>query len=482
MKWLVISFFLTCLLSFVSCRKDKPEPDTKGYPEKVAKIVLTRCSVNGCHNTASAETAYGLDLSTWDNLFKGSYGNSSVIPYRADQSFLFYSVNSYHELGPMLEPMMPLNSMAPLNHEEVLNIRDWINQGAPDDMGNVKFSGNPQRSKVYVVNQGCDLVTVFDHQSKLVMRCVDVGNSDQIESPHDILASPDGSSWFVSFFGGNVIQKYDATNDVKTGELSLNTISWHAMSISGDSKVAMAVHWEVTGVVAIFNPVTMELISQFGIQNFPHGCAMNQDGKRAYVTSQQGNYITKLNLTDPMSPEQDMIVLQPGEFPTSNGIYKPYEVDFSPDWSKYFVTCQGTNEVRVFNASNDSLLKVLPTAGVPQLISFSQKFPYAFVSNMEDSSNSQTVSAVNVIDMNSLEIVKTVFTGHQPRGLTVDDANECVWVANRNISAVGAAPHHTSACGGRNGYVTLMNMNTLTLVNGWHTETAVDPYSVIIRK
>ena len=122
MKWIVIGFVFSGLLLFSGCRKEKQEPDTKGYPENIAKIILTRCSVSGCHSAESCESAYGLDLSTWDQLFKGSHGNSSVIPYRADQSFLFYSVNSFHELGPMLEPMIPMEGGS-LTHEEVLNIR-----------------------------------------------------------------------------------------------------------------------------------------------------------------------------------------------------------------------------------------------------------------------------------------------------------------------------------------------------------------------
>ena len=113
-----------------------------------------------------------------------------------------------------------------LTRDEALLIKDWIAQGAPDKNGYIKFSDHPERKKIYVINQGCDVITVFDEQSKLVMRCIDVGISDQIESPHDIMASPDGKSWFVSFYAGNIIQKFDASTDLKRGELNLSEISW----------------------------------------------------------------------------------------------------------------------------------------------------------------------------------------------------------------------------------------------------------------
>ncbi|MFM7729348.1 MAG: hypothetical protein ACKO7B_21800, partial [Flavobacteriales bacterium] len=52
----------------------------------------------------------------------------------------------------------------------------------------------------------------------------------------------------------------------------------------------------------------------------------------------------------------------------------------------------------------------------------------------------------------------------QPHGIAVDDDHELVYVANLNIDSNGPAPHHVSDCGGRNGYVTCINQQTLQLV------------------
>lgn len=469
---------------FSTCKKEVGPKVMNGYPEEVGRIFLNKCAIAGCHVTESADACAGLDLSSWENLFKGSKANSSVIPYSPDQSFLFFSVNMFPEYGPHLMPMMPLN-LPPLSREEVVLLRDWIANGAPDDNGNVKWSDHPDRKKIYVANQGCDFITVFDTDSKLIMRCIQVGNSAGTEAPHDMWVAPDGEYLYVSFYANSIFQKYRTSDGARVGDLELNDLSWHSMAISGDSRYGLVSHLDANGKVALIDLETMSLVVKYegmGLFIYPHGCTMNYDGTLAYITAQQGNFIYKVDMTDPMNPDISQITLQTGDVPNTNGIYKPYEVTFTPDYQKYYVTCQGTNEVRVFNAGNDSLLSVIPTTGVPQLMSFSQIRPLLFVTCMEDTANIVTTSSVNVINTSTNQLLNSVYTGYQPRGLVVDDAHQQVWIANRNIFGVGWAPHHTTSCQGRNGYVTILDMNTMQMLPGWRTEVSVDPYCIAIRK
>jgi DNA-binding beta-propeller fold protein YncE len=317
------------------------------------------------------------------------------------------------------------------------------------------------------------------------MRCVDVGISPSTEAPHDMYVSPDGKYLYISFYAGSIFQKYRTTDEEKVGELNLNEQSWHSFSISGDSRYALASHLASDGKVALIDLENMTLTMMYQGSNlfvYPHGNTMNYNGSLAYITCQQGNFIYKVDFSDPNDPGITQIVLNPGDVPNTNGIYKPYDVKFSPDYSKYYVTCQGTNELRVFDSSNDSLLQVIATSGVPQVISFSESKPYAYVPCMADTANPSTESAVNIINLNTNLIIGTVVTGNQPRSCVVDDANNCVWVANRNISGTGWAPHHSTACQGRNGYVTVIDQNTLKLIPGWKCEVSVDPYHVTLKK
>lgn len=459
------------------------KPYYQGYPEDVGKILVEKCATTGCHNEASYKAAAGLCLSSWDNLFKGSNNNSSVIPYRPDQSFLLFSVNTFPEYGPSLYPTMPLNKEH-LTRDEVITLTGWIASGAPNKDGYIKFSENPSRKKLYVANQGCDFVTIFDTETKLAMRCVNIGINTATEAPHDIFVSPDNSNWFVSYYAGSIIEKYSASTDSKVGELNLDDLSWHSMAVSRDSKRGVATHLEADGKMAIFDLETMTLIKKYqgsGLFIYPHGCTFDESGNVIYTVSLMGNFIYKVDISNPDFPDIQEIRLDPSQNPAGLGIHKPYEVDFAPDYKHYFVTCQGTQEIRVYKTSNDSLVKIIPAHGIPQTMAFSENSDYLFVTNMEDSSLTNTKSSVDIINYKTLTYVKSVYPGYQPRGLSVDDTHHCVYIADRNVTPLGPAPHHTTSCKGRNGYITIIDMNTLELMN-WRTEVSVDPYSIAIRK
>lgn len=476
----IISLILS---TFNSCTYEQGEPSYGGYPNDVGEIIVTKCATAGCHRSQSAEACGGLDLSSWYKMFLGSRANSSVIPYRPEHSFFIYSVNTFPDLGPQLFPTMPYNRPN-LTRQEVELLKNWVSNGAPDINGNIKWSNNTARRKVYVLNQGCDFITVFDADTKLVIRTIYVGNTLGTESPHDMIVSPDGQSLYVSFYANSIFQKFNTSDGAKVGEINLPDVSWHTLSVSGNNNYIIASHLDANGKVALIDLNTMTTVVVYqgsSLFVYPHGNALNYNGTLAYITSQQGNFIYKVDITDPFSPDIQQIPLQTGDIPSTSGIYKPYEVEFTPDYSKYYVTCQGTNELRIFNASNDSLLNVISTTGVPQLVSFSNNFPYAFVTCMEDTASVITQSSVNVINTNTNTLIKSITTGYQPRGLTVDDNNKLVWIANRNIYGVGWAPHHTGSCAGRNGYVTIIDMNSLELIQNWETEVSVDPYCVTIR-
>lgn len=472
------------LFLYNSCTYEKADLDYNGYPKEIGKILITNCATTGCHNSKSASACAGLDLTSWNNLFKGTRNNSSVIPYRPDQSFLLHSINTFPDLGPELYPTMPLNK-PPLDRNEVNIIKNWIQKGAPDINGEIKWSENFNRRMVFVANQGCDYITVFDADSKLIMRSIDVGLTNGIEAPHDMLISPDGQFLYLSFFASSIFQKYRTSDGVKVGEMDLGIMSWHAIALSGNGKYAICSHFDADGKVALIDLTTMSLIYNYqgsGLFLYPHGCAFDYSGKTAYVTCMEGNFIYKIDLTDPSDPLIQQIALQSGETPSAAGFYKPYEIDFTPDYSKYYVTCQGTNEVRVFKTSDDSLLKVIPTSGIPQLVSFSKSKPYAFISCIEDVAGTTTSSSINIINTLDDFLISTVDPGYQPRGLVVDDVNGYVWIANRNVLGLGVAPHHTTLCTGKSGYITIIDMKTLQLIPNWRTEVSVDPYCVAIKK
>src|SRR5690606_23585203 len=122
-----------------------------------------------------------------------------------------------------------------------------------------------------------------------------------------------------------------------------------------------------------------------------------------------------------------------------------------------------------------------PVGTFPQEMGVSKKRPYLFVSCMEDLSTFPgSRGSGYVIDYSDTDyrVVAKIYTGHQPHGIAVDDEHDRVYITNRNVSGDGPAPHHSSLCGGRNGYITAIDMKTLKLVPGFKTEVSVDPYGM----
>lgn len=459
-----------------SCKKDKPdtEPisvDTK-YPTHIEAIIKTKCAVSGCHNDISKDAAAGLSLETWDRLFEGGRGGAAVIPYSSDFSTLFYYINTDSTIGLTLEPTMPVNSPT-LSQAEVLTIKNWIDQGAPDKNGFVKFSDNPSRKKFYVANQGCDVVTIFDANSILAMRIKRVGNTSLIESPHMIKVSNDNQFWYTCFLGGTIFQKHSTIDNSLVGEAQIGPGSWNTYALSPDGLIAYLIDFN-GGKIAIVNLTTMSVSNLPGL-NFPHGVSLNNAGDTLYVSEQLGSSLTKFPVNDLLNNETVSMVQN---IPAS-GALQIHEIEFTPDGTKYFITCQNTNEVRAVLTSNDSVVAAISVPGFPQEMAFTQNTPYLFVSCMEaGNADPQKKSYISVINYQTNTFIKNIYAGYQSHGIAVDETNNRVYVTNRNVNSSGPAPHHSSVCGGRNGNITAIDLNTLELVPGFKTEVSVDPYGI----
>lgn len=472
------------LAGIYSCTKDSVPADFGDYPTEIGKIMTYKCATSGCHNAISAPGSAGLDLSSYSAMFKGSSNGSPVIPFRSDFSSLCYFINTYDEYGPKNLPTMPINGTK-LSKEEVKTIKDWIDLGAPDIKGNVMWADNPDRKKYYVLNQGCDVVTVFDSRTQLPMRYINVGNLPNVaESPHMIKFSHDGKYWYVIFVGNNMLQKYRASDDALVGEIDLGRAggsaaynNWNTFAISDDDKRAYITSWQTNSRIAAVDIVNMRLLHNFGGLTDAHGTALNASNDTIYITKQSGNYIYKIDTG--FSSLNTVVLDVPGSPPIASPLMDPHEIAFSPDGSKYFVSCQGSNEVRVMQTAGDVFLYAIQTGKYPSELLISPKRNKLYVTCMEDpNTNPKIKGSVSMIDINSYS-VSNFKVGYEPHGIGIDEINQVLIVSNRNILASGPTPHHTGVCG-RNGFVNYFNINTMQLLSK-KTEVASDPYSLVVR-
>lgn len=461
-----------------SCSKD-PQVFLQGdYPPEVATILVNKCATAGCHNDASYQAAADLNTSTYANLFKGSSNGSPIIPFRSDFSSLCYFINTYAEYGLTNLPTMPLNGKI-LTKVEVKTIKDWIDNGAPDKNGNIMWSDNPNRKKYYVLNQGCDVVTVFDAESQLPIRCITVGNNPNVaESPHMVKVSPDGNYWYVVFVGNSILQKFRTSDDSFVGEINLGPQqNWNTLTISNDNKKGYCMAWP-NGNIAVVNLQSMKIIHYYSNAFLNgHGTALNNTNDTLYVTSQTGNFIFKIDTGFSIAPIQ--IRLNPAQSPSSLSSLDPHEIAFSFDGTKYFVTCQASNEIRVLSTIGDNLLQVIPTGQYPLEMAKSAITNKLYVTcENEPNSNPKIKGSVTVIDMTTYSNTNYK-VGYEPHGIAIDEVNGFLIVASRNLNVTGPTPHHSGVCG-RNGFINYFKLSTMELLTK-KTEVAADPYSITYR-
>ena len=418
-------------------------------------------------------------LDSWEHLFDGADNGAVVVPYSTDHSSLLYFINPDSSLGIKAEPQMPVNQ-PPLTREEYLTIKEWIAEGAPDKNGNIPFASSPDtRQKIYAVHQGCDDVAVIDVEKNVVMRYISVGVKPYPESATYVSISPDGKYAYIAMWYDHKIYKIDTYTDKIIGSVSMGDMFWNVLHLSPNGESLVVTNGDFYDVMLV-NTKTLqaEKLANNDFVN-PHGITSNASFDTFYATSQFGNTVYKFakGYNKKISLDNNPLTTATGSTPD------PYDIIMSPDYSRYFVACANSNELRILNSKTDSVVKVIPIGKQPQTMAVSRTKPYLFVCCMEDNSSVTGFrGSVYVIDYNTLEVVKKIDGKmFQPHSITVDDKDNTFYVFSRNQNYDGPAPHHQGPCSGRNGYYTVYNLNTLSEKNNKRYEVLVDPYISNIR-
>jgi DNA-binding beta-propeller fold protein YncE len=475
---------IAVFIVFISCTKDKGiVTNTSNYPKDIEAIIIPKCATSGCHNSISKEAAGGLSLASWESLFYGGRGGSVVVPYRPDFSTLCFYTNSYPDLGPDLQPRMPVTGPA-LTREEYLSLRDWILAGAPAADGSIKF-GNTLR-KIYITNQLCDLMTVIDADSKLVMRYINTGGLSKTEFPVCVKVAPDKKHWYVTFLASSLLQKFDAQNDSYQSEIDLgNTGVWTSFDITADSRYAFCVDKSSQGKISCIDLQQMKIIATYSHSAFvyPQGIVLNNFLKKIYVGVENGNFISVINYTDLNSPIIEQIILDGSSSLNFQSSNDPAFLLSDEGNGLCFIACRNSKEIKILNTVNNSIAASIPLGSSPTYMDLDKTKNRLFVTCNDDSlSFPNSKGSVKIIDVATKQIIKTVNPGYEPNGISINPSNNYAAIVNSNVSPKGPKPHHTTGCTGRNGYVTFIDLNTLELIPAKKYELAVYPYAIALKE
>lgn len=476
---------LALLTHLLSCNGDAPSRSNR-YPKEISKILKGTCAAKGCHTSESKAAAAGLNLESWDALFEGATGGSAVIPYAPDQSFLLYSINVDSTLGPILKPSMPYGQ-SPLDAIDYQLIRHWIMAGAKNRDQEERFPPIASRRKWYVGHVGCDLVAVFDAESKQIMRYLTVGkNATLDETLYNVTVSPDAKSWYVTLANYNAtLDKYSTLTDEKVAGIPLGHEGWNTLTITADSKLGFLVSRFAKEIAVIDLEHETMVGSPYFMGTGVLNATVHPTRTSVYCPANTRSHLIVLdyNSGGMLSNQRDIDLVQ--NVPASiTGELMPLQVAFVPDGSKYYVSCLNSKEIRVFDGATDALLHVITLPSGPINFAISTSTGQLFASCPDDAisfPDPGKYGSIAVVDLASSQLVGMRYAGFQPYALSVDEVAGYLIVAARNQLQTGPAQHHASLCSGRNGYLTLLDLQTLTEVEDFKQELSVDPVTISVK-
>jgi DNA-binding beta-propeller fold protein YncE len=490
-KFAIITLSAISLVFAGSSCKHEPYVVNKGnFPEDVSAIMVRKCATEGCHDAAGAVNAAGLRLDSWDGLFKGSSHGAVVVPYSTKYSSLLYYINlEAHGNGDIIaSPTMPYNA-APLTKEEYNIIKSWIANGAPDANGNIAFASDADtRQKIYITQQLCeDLLTVVDASSGLVMRYTPVGIvNGTTEVAHNVKVSPDGRYAYVCFVQGTIVQKIDTRTDQLIGTANIGSGNWNVINLSPDGSRLLVS--DLAGArLTLINTGNMSVINANYLTGLTsaHGIAGNSAFDTLYVTSQNTNIVYRYAPADILEPVKEIYLKGNEEIAfIGPGNPNPHEIIMSPDFQKLYVSCEGTDDVRVFDVNDPENIDSIAVGKRPKELAISKKRNLLFVTCIDDvnTSSPKARGSVYVINMSTNQVIKEIRGDfHQPHGIAVDEQNNRIYIASENRGTECPTPHHSSGCDGRNGWYSIYDLNTLEPVNNIRYEVTPDPYGMDVR-
>jgi DNA-binding beta-propeller fold protein YncE len=272
------------------------------------------------------------------------------------------------------------------------------------------------------VNKLGDSVTFFDLSTKARVATIPVPGH-----PHEIIASPDGRTGYVSIYGdgiygnnpnpGRSIAIIDLIGRRKIGEIDLGNFRaphalaldyagrlWAACDLSGAAVAVDVKERKVVGSVATGTTGT-------------HWITVLPGGKKLYTSNKETKY---LSVIDPASMKMTGKVTMPNG---GDGL------TVSRDGKRLFVNDREASFLRIFDTATDQELRVIPIKNRAMRVGLTPDERYAVLTQ-------NSVSQVEVIDLQTFTSKGTVPVGKNPMGVFFPGPGRLAYIANHDDGTI----------------------------------------------
>lgn len=417
--------------------------DEDGLPRdrftgEIQTVLDNKCV--SCHGASSPDA--GLDLTSWSGLFGGSEFGDVVVPYSPERSLLLRLAGADGGAHPGELGRDTLTA------SEIGRLREWIEDGAPDDDGEIPFAD--AENLLYVANQDAATVTVIDMGRQVVSRVVDMQDHgySSTSKPHHVAVEPDGSFWYVSLIGENRVARFDRDNAF-VGEFEFETPGMLAVDPVGD--------WLYAGrsLSAPSPPASIAKIRRSDMTGEeipvvfprPHALATEATGAYVYSASLGQNQLITYEVAS-----EDVTFT-----PVAGAIHSFVQHAVSPAGGLMVSSAQLTSQLLFFDLTDPAAPSFSWSVGVnaaPWHPVFSRDGQRVYVGNKD----ANTVTVVSVPNRR----VDGIIGGDElaePHGSAISPDGNFLYISNRNTSG-SYVPRHDLGDNARDGTIVIVDLAT----------------------
>lgn len=270
--------------------------------------------------------------------------------------------------------------------------------------------------KAYVTLQGVDKVAVIDVSRRKVVKIVDVDIQNTGDSPHYIVIDKTNGFWYVTLISSGYILKFDLETDELIDSVLIGNMP-ALMALDETSQTlyvsrfmpmpGMGMMSSKSTMVNMIDASTMRVAGSVDLgARSPHGIALSSDGSKLWVASNEASHFFKIETSritetgyKPASFKLGSDV--PDSYNINDMLYNALDLELGDNDSKLFVTCSGSDEVRVFNSSNGDSINAFNLSKQPWHLVLSRDHKTLFTTNRSGMSvskidlDSKTVSVIS---------------------------------------------------------------------------------------
>lgn len=165
----------------------------------------------------------------------------------------------------------------------------------------------PNTYTFYVAAESDDVVEKisFGPGGLRLIKSVEVGSwPTEIEGPHGLAVSPDGSYWYLSLAHGQPgpfgsVVKYATEDDAWLGEVDVGMFP-ATMAISPSIGLLYVTNFNLHGLpepssISVIDPESMSEVGRVDVGVMPHGARMNREGTRLYSVNMMDDVLVEID-------------------------------------------------------------------------------------------------------------------------------------------------------------------------------------------